>query len=163
MATVRRNGKNKNSRTRNKMSSNSTIRKYVTSTLLKFYFCSYCKLWTHPTPYRIWSARYQLISEWESVTLIILYLESAELKIRNNSDPVDLRRQSRTWIHDMHGITDLVTSISDVVLVFLLSTLNIFHTAFSSVSIVFKQVNVSWVAIDHLHIISVKNKFSDFK
>ena len=63
----------------------------------------------------------------------------------------------------MHGITDLVTSISDVVLVFLLLTLNIFHTAFSSVSIVFKQVNVSWVAIDHLHIISVKNKFSDFK
>ena len=68
LAMVRRNGKNKNSRTRNKMSSKSTIRKDVTSTLLKFYFCPYCKLWTHPTPYRIWSARYQLISEWESVT-----------------------------------------------------------------------------------------------
>ena len=34
---------------------------------------------------------------------------------------------------------------NDVVLVFLLSTLNVFHTFFFSVSIVdFEQVNISW-------------------
>ena len=40
-----------------------------------------------------------------------------------------------------------VKHVDDVVLLFLLLTLNIFHTFFSGVSIVdFEQVNVSWEA-----------------
>ena len=35
--------------------------------------------------------------------------------------------------------------VNDVVLVFLLLTLNIFHTIFSVSLVVFGQVNVSWV------------------
>ena len=41
-------------------------------------------------------------------------------------------------------------NVIDVVLVFLLLTLNIFHAFFSVSSVDFEQVNVSWESIDWL-------------
>ena len=41
-------------------------------------------------------------------------------------------------------------NVIDVVLVFLLLTLNIFHAFFSVFSVDFEQVNVSWESIDWL-------------
>ena len=47
----------------------------------------------------------------------------------------------------------------DVVLMFLLLTLNIFHTFFNVVIVDFEQVNVSWVILQNIRIFS-NDKFA---
>ena len=52
-------------------------------------------------------------------------------------------------------------NVNDVLLVFLLLTLNVFHTFFSVSIVDFKQVNVNWVTKDFFSILTVKS--STFK
>ena len=49
----------------------------------------------------------------------------------------------------MLKITRHENDVNDIVLVFLLLTLNVFHSFFSASIVDFEQVNVCWVKMEH--------------